>query len=167
MSIQTIPLQSILPPQGNPRSAFDPATIEGLAASIRQDGLLQNLVVRPSRGRQFRIVSGERRYRALRLLQERGEIADDYGVTVEVRSKLSKDDALRLATIENVQRENLPPLDEAAGFAALIRKGASLATPRRGFRPRRSSGGLRSMRFARKSRPRLRRERSALRRLRP
>lgn len=126
MSIQTIPLQSILPPQGNPRSAFDPATIEGLAASIRQDGLLQNLVVRPSRGRQFRIVSGERRYRALRLLQERGEIADDYGVTVEIRSKLSKDDALRLATVENVQRENLPPLDEAAAFAALIRKGASL-----------------------------------------
>jgi ParB/RepB/Spo0J family partition protein len=126
MTIQTIPLQSIQPPHANPRTVFDPATIEGLAASIRQDGLLQNLVVRPGRGRQFRIVSGERRYRALKLLQERGEIADDFSVTVEVRSKLSKEDALRLATVENVQRENLPPLDEAASFAALIRRGASL-----------------------------------------
>lgn len=126
MSIQIVSLQSIQPPHGNPRRSFDPALIEGLAQSIRQDGLLQNLVVKPGRGKQFRIVSGERRYRALKLLQERGEIDADYGVTVEVRSKLSKDDALRLATVENVQRENLPPLDEAAAFATLIRKGASL-----------------------------------------
>lgn len=122
MSIQTIPLQAILPPQGNPRTAFDPKAIEGLAASIRQDGLLQNLVVRPSRGRQFRIVSGERRYRALRLLQERGEITDDYGVTVEIRSKLSKDDALRLSA-------------RAQALTILPRK--------QGFRTRRSGGGLR------------------------
>jgi ParB family chromosome partitioning protein len=114
MNIQTIPLQSIQPSRGNPRRAFDPALIEGLAASIRQDGLLQNLVVTKSKGRSFRIISGERRFRALKLLEERGEIGGDYEVPVEIRSKLSKDEALRLATIENVQRENLPPLDEAA-----------------------------------------------------
>jgi ParB/RepB/Spo0J family partition protein len=122
----TIPLQSIQPPQTNPRRRFDPALIEGLAASIRQDGLLQNLVVKPGKGKRYSIVAGERRYRALKLLQERGEIGADFGVKVEIRNKLSKEDALRLATVENVQRENLPPLDEAAAFAALIRKGSSL-----------------------------------------
>lgn len=126
MTIQTVSLDAIQPPQGNPRSAIDPALIEGLAQSIRQDGLLQNLVVTRSRGKGFRIVSGERRYRALRLLAERGEIGGDFAVPVKVREKLSKDDKLRLATIENVQRENLPPLDEAAAFAALVRKGESL-----------------------------------------
>lgn len=126
MTLQTVSFQSIQPPQGNPRSTFDPVLIEGLAASIRQDGILQNLVVTRGKGKRYRIVSGERRYRALKLLQERGEIAGDYEVPVEIRSKLSKDDALRLATVENVQRENLPPLDEAAAFAALIRKGESL-----------------------------------------
>lgn len=126
MSIQTLPLQSIQPPQRNPRRSIDPSTIEGLAASIRQDGLLQNLVVIKGKGKQYRIISGERRYRALKLLQERGEIAKDYGVKVEVRNKLTTDDVLRLATVENVQRENLPPLDEAASFAALIHKGNTL-----------------------------------------
>jgi ParB family chromosome partitioning protein len=125
MNIQTIPLQSIQPPQGNPRSMIEGAALEGLAASIRQDGLLQNLVVSRGKGRRYRIVSGERRYRALKLLEERGEIAGDYAVKVEIR-KLSKDEALRLATVENVQRENLAPLDEAAAFAALIRKGTTL-----------------------------------------
>jgi ParB/RepB/Spo0J family partition protein len=86
---------------------------------------LQNLVVSRGKGRRYRIVSGERRYRALKLLEERGEIAGDYAVKVEIR-KLSRDEALRLATVENVQRENLAPLDEAAAFAALIRKGTIL-----------------------------------------
>lgn len=88
--------------------------------------MLQNLVVARSKGKQFRVISGERRYRALKLLEERGDIAGDFAVKVEVRSKLGKDDALRLATVENVQRENLAPLDEAAAFASLIRKGSTL-----------------------------------------
>lgn len=130
MSIQqqttTIELSAILPPQANPRSRFDESGIEGLAESIAQDGLLQNLVVTKGRGKQFRLISGERRFRALKLLAERGTIGGDFAVPVEVRGKLTKDDKLRLATIENVQREDLPPLDEAAAFAMLVRKGASL-----------------------------------------
>jgi ParB/RepB/Spo0J family partition protein len=125
MTIDHIPLQSIQPPQFNPRSVIEGQGLEGLAASIRQDGLIQNLVVSRGKGQRYRIVSGERRYRALKLLEERGEIAGDYAVKVEIR-KLSKEEALRLATVENVQRENLPPLDEAAAFAALIRKGTTL-----------------------------------------
>ncbi|WP_029029962.1 ParB/RepB/Spo0J family partition protein [Salinarimonas rosea] len=100
-------------------------SIEGLAASIAQDGLLQNLVVTKGRGSRFRLVSGERRYRALKLLAERGTIATDHPVAVEIR-KLGKDEKLRIAAIENIQRENLPPLDEAAALAALIRQGEGL-----------------------------------------
>jgi ParB family transcriptional regulator, chromosome partitioning protein len=86
----------------------------------------QNLVVSKGRGAQYRIISGERRYRALKLLEEQGKIDGEFAVPVELRSGLGKDDKLRLATIENVQRENLAPLDEAAALAALLRKGVRL-----------------------------------------
>ena len=83
------------------------------------------VIGRPAEGTVERLRRTIRRFRALKLLEERGEIAGDYAVPAEIR-KLSQDERLRLATVENVQRENLPPLDEAAAFAALIRKGASL-----------------------------------------
>lgn len=112
MTIQTISLSQLVTSQGNPRRAFDAASIEGLAASIRTDGLLQNLVVRPSRGKSFAIVSGERRYRALKLFEERGELPEDFRVPAEVRAKLSKDESLRLVTVENLQRADLTPLEQ-------------------------------------------------------
>lgn len=127
MTIQSVPLSSLQPPTANPRTVFDDARIEGLAASIKADGLLQNLVVVPGKGRnRYRIISGERRYRALSLLAERGDIDADAPVAVEIREGLSKDDILRLATVENLQREDLPPLDQAAALASLIRKGTTL-----------------------------------------
>jgi ParB family chromosome partitioning protein len=126
MTLQSISLSSLQPPAANPRRSLDTATIEGLAASIETDGLLQNLVVTRGEKRIFRIVSGERRYRALKLLQKRKSISGSYKVPVEIREDLSDEDSLRLATIENVQRENLPPLDEAASFAALLHDGATL-----------------------------------------
>lgn len=122
----TVPLAAILPSQANPRRDLDKDALEGLAESIAQDGLLQNLVVARSRGKQVRLISGERRYRALQLLAERGTIDADFPVPVEIRSKLSGQDKLRLATIENVQRQDLPPLDEAEAFAALLRNGTDL-----------------------------------------
>lgn len=70
MTIETIPFSKLALTEGaNPRRSMDAAAIEGLAASIKADGLLQNLVVRKD-GRKFRIVSGERRWRALALLVE-------------------------------------------------------------------------------------------------
>jgi ParB family chromosome partitioning protein len=126
MTIQTIPLNKLTVADGNnPRRSMDAAALDGLAASIKADGLLQNLVVRKD-GRKFRIVSGERRYRALSLLAERGDIGKDHPVPVEVRGGLSEADALRLATVENIQREQLAPMDEAEAFAALLGEGASL-----------------------------------------
>jgi ParB family chromosome partitioning protein len=128
MTMQTVTLSSLEPSRGNPRKAMDRNGLEGLAASIRNDGLLQNLVVRPvkGKGKHYRVVSGERRYRALKLLQERGEVDGDYAVPVEIRDSLTKDDSLRIATVENLQRQNLTPLEEATALTKLIHKGATL-----------------------------------------
>ena len=128
MTIQTVELSTLKAPSGNPRKAINGTTIAGLAASIRADGLLQNLVVKPmkGKGKRYRIISGERRFRALQLLQKRGDLANSYEVPVEIRAGLSKDDSMRIATVENVQRENLAPLDEAKAFAALITGGTKL-----------------------------------------
>ena len=114
MTIQTLPLSSIQPSNINPRTAIDSPGIESLAASILTDGVLQNLVVMPyGRGkkRKHRIVSGERRYRALQLLLEQGHVTGDYPVPVDIRPDLSGEDTIRIATVENVQRENLSPLE--------------------------------------------------------
>jgi ParB family chromosome partitioning protein len=128
MTMQTVALSSLEPGRGNPRKGMDRNGLEGLAASIRNDGLLQNLVVRPvkGKGQHYRIVSGERRYRALKLLQERGLVDGDFAVPVEIRASLSKDDSLRIATVENLQRQNLTPLEEAAALTKLIHKGTTL-----------------------------------------
>jgi ParB family chromosome partitioning protein len=109
MTMQTVSLSSLDPGRGNPRKATDRRSLEGLAASIRNDGRLQNLVVSQvkGKGQHYRIVSGERRYRDLKLLQERGEVDEDFAVPVEIRVSLSKDDSLRIATVENLQRSTM------------------------------------------------------------
>ena len=123
MSIQSIQLADLRPPAHNPRRVIADDALDELAASIHSDGLLQNLVVAPSRGKTYKVISGERRFRALKLLCERGDIDESFEVPVEIRSKLSKRDKLRIATVENVQRENLAPIDEAEAFAELARSG--------------------------------------------
>ncbi|HEY5305591.1 MAG TPA: ParB/RepB/Spo0J family partition protein [Pseudolabrys sp.] len=126
MQLQTVPLSSLLPPKGNPRRTLDTAIIAGLAQSIRADGLLQNLVVCPTEDDNYRVIAGKRRYLALQLLKKQGAIDGDYGVPVEIRSDLAEDDMLRLATVENVQREPLPPMEEAEAFAKLLQHGGSV-----------------------------------------
>jgi len=128
MTIQTIELQNIQMPLANPRKAFDDTKLDELANSIRQDGQMQNLVVQPVEGKEgkFRVISGERRLRAFRKLAEQGDIAADYPVQVQIRVDLEKDEVLRLATVENVQRENLTALEEAAAFAKLVKMGDTL-----------------------------------------
>ncbi len=128
MTIQNICLSQLVPSKSNPRRAFDPNAIEGLAASIRTDGLLQNLVVRPAngKGKRYAIISGERRYRALKLLEERGELRDGFTVPVEIRQRLSKDESLRLAAVENLQRADLTPLEQTEALTKLVHKGVTL-----------------------------------------
>ncbi len=128
MTIEMIPLKNLRPSSDNPRKRFDDEAIAGLAQSIKTDGLLQNLVAAKPEGRKrtYKIVSGERRYRALSLLVEQGDMPKDVTVPVEVRDDLSTDDALRIAAIENIQRENLSPLEEAEAIATLVESGNGL-----------------------------------------
>ena len=128
MTLQTVTLSQLEASAGNPRKAFDETSIIGLAQSIKVDGLLQNLVVSKPKGRakKFTIISGERRFRAMQHLLSQGEISQDFTVPVEVKENLTEEEILRIATIENVQRENLSPLEEANAIAALVQDGEKL-----------------------------------------
>ena len=120
----TLPLSALTPSGLNPRRRFDESVIAELAASIGEHGLLQNLVVRPYPEHEglWQIVAGERRYRALQSLLESGVIAEDYPVSVTVR-EVSDFDLLLLATTENIQRQDMTPLEEADAFVKLMELG--------------------------------------------
>lgn len=94
-----------------PRSRFEDESLEELAESIRQNGLLQPLVVRPVDD-GYQIVAGERRWRALMLL--------GWKTAPIVARDLTDEQMLVLALVENLQRENLSPLEEARGYQQLI-----------------------------------------------
>ncbi|WP_448207264.1 ParB/RepB/Spo0J family partition protein [Azospirillum sp. sgz302134] len=107
----------------NPRKTFDPEALEELAASIAANGLLQNLVLRAVEEdgiTWYEVVAGERRYRALHILAERGQ----WDITkANVPGKLIEaDDAkhLALALLENLQRKDVNAMEEAEAFASLI-----------------------------------------------
>ena len=126
MQITTVEFSTLLPPKDNPRRTLDTSLIAGLAQSIRADGLLQNLVVRPEGEGTYRIIAGKRRYLALKHLKKEGAIDDAYPVPVEIKDELSEADGLRLATVENLQREPLNPMDEAEAMAKLLQTGGTL-----------------------------------------
>ncbi|HUA53381.1 MAG TPA: ParB/RepB/Spo0J family partition protein [Candidatus Sulfotelmatobacter sp.] len=109
-----VPVGHLHPGRLQPRRRFDPEALEALAASIRHQGVLQPLVVRPlpDRREHFEIVAGERRWRAAQLAQL-------HEVPVVVRA-LADRDALEVALIENVQREDLGPIEEAEGYRKLL-----------------------------------------------
>lgn len=115
-SPQTLPLSRLQPAAGQPRKAFDPAAIAELSASIAEKGVLQPLLVRPV-GDQFEIVAGERRYRA-------AKEAGLSEVPVVVR-ELDDQAALEIAIVENLQREDLNPVEEAKAFQQLLDFGAN------------------------------------------
>ena len=111
-TVQTLPISRVEPRKDQPRREFDPAAIEELAASIREYGLIQPITVRPLDKGYYQIIAGERRWRASRAagLKE-----------VPVRI-LEADDklAMELALVENLQREDLNPMEEAAGYKKLM-----------------------------------------------
>src|SRR6202162_942987 len=127
--LQSVSLSALQPAAANPRRKIDRKAIAGLAVSTRTAGVMHNLVVSlwdKGKKERFQIVSGSRRFEALLLLQERGELREDFTVAVEIRDDLSKDDTLRIATVENLQRQNLTPLEEAGALTKLIHKGTTL-----------------------------------------
>lgn len=105
-------LSEIEPNRDQPRKDFDSAALQELSDSIRTHGVLQPLLVRPMPGGGYQIVAGERRWRASRM-------AGLETVPAVVR-ELSDSDAMQLALIENLQREDLNPVEEALGYRALI-----------------------------------------------
>ena len=109
---QTLPISRVEPRKDQPRREFDPAAIEELAASIREYGLIQPITVRPLDKGYYQIIAGERRWRAARAAGLR---------EVPVRI-LEADDklAMELALVENLQREDLNPMEEAAGYKKLM-----------------------------------------------
>lgn len=96
-----------------PRRHFDETALNELADSIRTHGLIQPLLVRPVPGGRFQLVAGERRWRA-------AQIARIHRVPVVVRS-LDDDQTLQIALIENIQRQDLNPIEEAEGYLRLTR----------------------------------------------
>ena len=108
-----VPIEFLKPNPRNPRREFSDAELDELADSIRQHGVIQPIVVRPVRGAQdrFEIIAGERRWRA-------SQIAGLHEVPI-VPVDVSDSDALEIAIVENVQREDLNAMEEAQGYHAL------------------------------------------------
>jgi ParB family chromosome partitioning protein len=111
--IKRLPVEFIMANRANPRRTFDPDQLEELTNSIREKGVMQPLLVRPSDDPNiFELIAGERRWRAA----QRAGLHDVPVIVREVNDK----EALELAIIENVQRADLNPLEEAMGYGQLI-----------------------------------------------
>ncbi len=103
-----IPLDAITPNPDQVRKHFDPQALDDLAQSIREHGLLQPVIVKRAGGDGYLLVAGERRYRAARAVGMR-----------KIPALITNGNELELAIVENLQRENLRPIEEAEAFQAL------------------------------------------------
>lgn len=112
LGVRVVPVDHIDPNPLQPRVVFEAAALEELAASIREHGVLQPILVRPTGPNQYQIVAGERRWRASRLAGLRSVPA--------LIEDIDDDTALEISIIENLQREDLTPLDEAAMYDRMI-----------------------------------------------
>jgi ParB family chromosome partitioning protein len=110
-----VPTEALRPNARNPRRVFSNTELDELVASLRERGIIQPIVARPVRGTHdaYEIIAGERRWRAA----QRAGLHEVPVVIIDA----TDDEALQLAIIENVQRANLNPLEEAEGYRALIR----------------------------------------------
>ncbi len=112
--VKVIPLERIDSNPQQPRLAFDQSTLEELAASIREHGVLQPILVRPVADGRYQLIAGERRWRASKIA----------GLTTIPALVEDIDDAtaMEISIIENLQREDISPLDEAAMYDRMIRE---------------------------------------------
>ena len=111
-AVGSLPVGSIRPGKYQPRTRMDQQALAELAASIRAQGLMQPLLVRPLGDKQYELIAGERRWRA-------AQLAGLAEVPVLVR-EVQDHAALAMSLIENIQREDLNPLEEATGLQRLI-----------------------------------------------
>jgi ParB family transcriptional regulator, chromosome partitioning protein len=111
-SLQSLPIDRLRPGKYQPRTRMDEASLDELAQSIREHGIMQPVLVRPVEGGRFEIIAGERRWRAAKRAG-----LNEVPALVKVVPDQS---ALALALIENIQREDLNPLEQANGLQRLI-----------------------------------------------
>lgn len=111
---ETLPLRDIEPDPNQPRKTFEEDSLAELAASVAEHGLLQPIVVRPRIEGGYTIVAGERRWRACRM-------AGLTDVPVIVKD-VTDEQAMELALVENLQREDLDPVEEACGIRELMER---------------------------------------------
>lgn len=107
-----VPIEHVVRNPKNPRKSFLEGDLQDLASSIRQHGIVQPVVVRPVEGDKFEIIAGERRWRA-------AQLAGLVDIPVIIRD-VDDRTALELAIVENVQRADLNPVEEALGYEQLI-----------------------------------------------
>jgi ParB family chromosome partitioning protein len=115
--IREIPVAKILPNPAQPRLSYEEDSLTELADSIREHGVLQPILVRPA-GSQYELIAGERRWRASRLAQRESIPA--------IVAEFDDETALEVSIIENLQRENVSPLEEAAMFRKMTELGYSV-----------------------------------------
>lgn len=109
---KTLRTAEIEPNRDQPRKSFSDEAIAALADSIREHGMIQPILVRPLNSGGYQIVAGERRWRAARMLG-----LDEVPVTIR---EMSDSETMQIALIENLQRENLNPVEEALGYRELL-----------------------------------------------
>ena len=112
-NLRTLRINEVEPNKNQPRKNFDKEALEQLASSIRENGVLQPLLVRPLSTGNYQIIAGERRWRA-------SKIAGLSEIPVVIRDDLTEEQVMQIALIENLQRENLNPIEEAMGYKELI-----------------------------------------------
>ncbi|WP_276745424.1 ParB/RepB/Spo0J family partition protein [Ruminococcus champanellensis] len=111
-NLSTLRVAEIEPNREQPRKSFDDGAIAALADSIREHGMIQPILVRPLENGSYQIVAGERRWRAARMLG-----LEEVPVTIRA---MSDQETMQIALIENLQRENLNPIEEAQGYQELM-----------------------------------------------
>jgi ParB family chromosome partitioning protein len=109
-----IPIEKLFPNPNQPRQIFEKEPLQELANSIKEKGIIQPLLVRKAEDDTFEIIAGERRWRAAQLAGLKGVPA--------LLKVLEEQEVLELALIENIQRENLNPIEEAEAYEFLVKK---------------------------------------------
>jgi ParB family transcriptional regulator, chromosome partitioning protein len=111
-AVRNIPVDKVDPNPNQPRLAMDKSNLEELTSSVREHGVLQPILVRPEPGGRYELIAGERRWRAA--------TAAGLEVIPALIEEIDDETALEIAVIENLQREDLSPLDEALIYAKMI-----------------------------------------------
>jgi len=113
-SIVEVSIHKLVQGSFQPRSSFDKKSIEDLAQSIKQNGIIQPILVRKKNKDEYEIIAGERRWRA-------AQVAGFHQVPVIIK-EIANQQALEFGIIENIQRENLNPIEEAQAYQRLVRE---------------------------------------------